>query len=55
MMKDIRVKVTTSDGLCTIWYERSKAKNAVEIINNRVYNQLCGLNIKEVDVSVIGG
>ena len=55
MMKDIRIKVTTGDGLCTIWYERSKAKNATEIINNRVYNQLCGLNIKEVDVSVIGG
>jgi hypothetical protein len=53
-MKDIRIKVTTNDGCCTIWYERSKAKNAVEIINNRVYNQLCGLNIKEVDVSVIG-
>lgn len=54
LMKDIRIKVTTGDGLCTIWYERSKAKNATEIINNRVYNQLCGLNIKEVDVSVIG-
>lgn len=53
-MKDIRIKVTTADGLCTIWYERSKAKNATEIINKRVYNQLCGLNIKEIDVSVIG-
>ena len=54
-MKDIRVKVTTGDGLCTIWYERSKAKNACDLINKRVYNQLCGLNIKEIEVDVIGG
>ena len=52
-MKDIRVKVTTFDGLCTIWYERSKLKNACDTISKRVYNQLCGLNIKEIEVSVI--
>jgi hypothetical protein len=52
-MKDIRIQVTTNDGCTTIWYERSKAQNACEKINDRVYNQLCGLNIKEVDVSVI--
>jgi len=52
-LKDIRVRVETYDGLCTIWYERSKLKNACDIISKRVYNQLCGLNIKEVNVSVI--
>lgn len=52
-MKDLRIKVTTGDGLCTIWYERTKAKCST--IQERVYNQLCGLNIKEIDVSVIGG
>ena len=52
-MKDIRIYVETYDGLCTIWYERSKLKNACDIISKRVYNQLCGLNIKEVQVSVI--
>ena len=53
-MKDIRIQVTTADGLTTIWYERSKLNNACDVINKRVYNQLCGLNIKEIDVSVIG-
>ena len=52
-LKDIRIYVETYDGLCTIWYERSKLKNACDIISKRVYNQLCGLNIKEVNVSVI--
>jgi len=52
-LKDIRIEVQTYDGLCTIWYERSKLKNACDIISKRVYNQLCGLNIKEVNVSVI--
>lgn len=51
-LKDIRIYVETADGCCTIWYERSKEKCAK--IQERVYNQLCGLNIKEIDVSVIG-
>ena len=50
-MKDIRIKVTTGDGLCTIWYERTKTKCST--IQERVYNQLCGLNIKEIEVSPI--
>jgi hypothetical protein len=53
-MKDIRVKVTTNDGCCTIWYERSKLKNPTEVICQRVNNQLVGLNLKSVEVSVIG-
>ena len=52
-MKDIRIRVETYDGCCTIWYERSKLKNPTEVICNRVTNQLMGLNIKEVNVSVI--
>ena len=51
-MKNYRIQVTTFDGLRTIWYEKSKAKKATEIICNRVLEQLCGLNIKEVDVSL---
>jgi len=51
MMKNYRIYVETFDGLCTIWYEKSKAKTADKIILNRVYNQLCGLNIKEIDVT----
>lgn len=52
-MKDIRIRVETYDGCCTIWYERSKLKNACDVICQRVTNQLMGLNIKEVNVSVI--
>ena len=51
-MKNYRIRVETFDGLCTIWYEKSKAKKATDIICKRVYDQLCGLNIKEIDVSV---
>ena len=50
LMKNYRVRVETFDGLCTIWYEKSKAKTADKLILNRVYNQLCGLNIKEISV-----
>jgi len=50
-MKNYRVRVETNDGCVTIWHEKSRAKNAHLLINNRVYNQLCGLNIKEVSVT----
>jgi hypothetical protein len=53
-MKDIRIQVETNDGCTTIWYERSKLKNACDVICNRVNNQLAGLNLKRVEVSVIG-
>jgi len=52
-MKDIRIEVQTYDGCITIWYERSKLKNACDSIHNRVLNQLAGLNLKRVEVSVI--
>ena len=51
-MKNYRVRVETNDGCVTVWYEKSKAKRACDLINNRVYNQLCGLNIKEVSVTL---
>ena len=51
-MKNYRVQVETNDGCVTTWYEKSKAKSAPTLINNRVYNQLCGLNIKEVSVTL---
>ena len=50
--KNFRIRVETNDGCVTVWYEKSRAKNATEVICDRVYNQLCGLNIKEVDVRV---
>lgn len=49
--KNYRVRVETYDGCVTIWYEKSKAKSASKLILNRVYNQLCGLNVKEVEVT----
>jgi len=51
IMKNYRVQVETYDGCVTIWYEKSKAKTADKLILNRVYNQLCGLNIKEISVN----
>jgi hypothetical protein len=50
VMKNYRVRVETNDGCVTVWYEKSKAKTADKLILNRVYNQLCGLNIKEISV-----
>ena len=50
-MKNYRVRVEAYDGCVTIWYEKSKAKSADKLILNRVYNQLCGLNIKEISVT----
>jgi hypothetical protein len=50
-MKTYRVRVETNDGCVTIWYEKSRANRACDLINNRVYNQLCGLNIKEIQVT----
>ena len=64
-MKDIRISVETADGCITIWYERAKLNKLVTIqkaqenvcakIQERVMNQLAGLNLKRVEVSVIGG
>jgi hypothetical protein len=51
-MKNYRIRVETYDGCTTIWYEKSKAKSADKLILNRVYNQLCGLNIKEIEVNL---
>ena len=51
MPKNYRVRVETNDGCVTFWYEKSAAKTACKLITNRVYNQLCGLNIKEVSVT----
>jgi len=49
--KNYRVRVETYDGLQTIWFEKSRAKSADKLILNRVYNQLCGLNVKEIEVT----
>ena len=52
-LKDIRIQVETYDGCRTIWYERSRLKNACDSIHDRVLKQLAGLNLKRVEVSVI--
>lgn len=51
-MQTVRIQVETNDGCRTIWYEKSKLKNPTEVICNRVNEQLCGLNIKRVEVSL---
>lgn len=51
-MQTVRIQVETNDGCRTIWYEKSKLKNPTEVINKRVNEQLCGLNIKRVEVSL---
>jgi len=51
-MKDIRIQVETWDGLQTIWYEKSRLKNPTDAICKRVNEQLCGLNIKRIEVSL---
>jgi hypothetical protein len=51
-MKTIRVQVETNDGCRTIWYEKSKLKNPIDAIHDRVLEQLAGLNLKRVEVSL---
>jgi len=53
IMKNYRIRVEAYDGCVTIWHEKSKAKSADKLILNRVYNQLCGLNIKEIEVTPV--
>lgn len=53
-MKEYRILVKTYDGCTTIWYEKSRAKNACDLISKRVGNQLQGLALKEIDVRLIG-
>jgi hypothetical protein len=51
-MKTIRVQVETNDGCKTIWYEKSRLKEPTESISKRVNQQLQGLNLKRVEVSL---
>ena len=51
-MKEIRVQVETNDGCKTIWYEKSKLKNPTGVICKRVNQQLCGFNLKRVEVTL---
>jgi len=51
-MKTIRIQVETNDGCTTIWYEKSRLKNPTQVICKRVNEQLSGLNLKRVNVSV---
>jgi len=54
-VKNYRITVETYDGLRTIWYEKSKAKKASSIICNRVGQQLCGLNVRRIEVDLVPG
>ena len=51
-LTEVKVRVETNDGCVTFWYENSRAKNPTEVVCNRVTNQLMGLNIKRVEVTV---
>ena len=51
-MKTVRVQVETYDGCKTIWYEKSRLKEPTKPISKRVMEQLSGLNIKRVEVSL---
>jgi hypothetical protein len=51
-VKTIRIQVETYDGCRTIWYEKSRLKNATEVISKRVNDQLGGLNLKRIEVSL---
>ena len=51
-MTEVKVRVETYDGCVTFWYEKSRVKNPTEVVCNRVTEQLMGLNIKEVSVTV---
>lgn len=51
-MKTVRIQVETYDGCRTIWYEKSCLKEPTKTISERVMDQLSGLNIKRVEVSL---
>lgn len=51
-MKTVRIQVETYDGCKTIWYEKSRLKEPTESISKRVNQQLQGLNLKRVEVSL---
>ncbi len=51
-MKTVRIQVETHDGCKTIWYEKSRLKEPTESISKRVNQQLQGLNLKRVEVSL---
>ena len=51
-MKTVRVQVETYDGCRTIWYEKSRLKEPTKSISERVMDQLSGLNIRRVEVSL---
>lgn len=52
MTQTIRIQVETWDGCSTIWYETSRLKNPTDVISKRVNKQLCGLNLRRIEVSL---
>jgi hypothetical protein len=51
-MKTIRIQVETYDGCKTIWYEKSRLKDPTKSISKRVQDQLSGLNVRRIEVSL---
>lgn len=52
-MQTYRIQVDTWDGCTTIWYEKSSLKrNPADKIARRVAEQLQGLNLHRIDVSL---
>jgi len=52
MTKTVRIQVETYDGCKTIWYEKSRLRKPTESISKRVQEQLAGLNIRRIEVSL---
>jgi hypothetical protein len=48
----VRIQVETYDGCRTIWYEKSRLREPTEPISKRVQEQLGGLNLKRIEVSL---
>jgi len=52
-IKLIKVTVELFDGKVTSWIESSRLKDPCPKINNRVLNQLNGLNVREVATELV--
>jgi hypothetical protein len=52
LMQTVRIEVETYDECRTIWYEKTRLKNPTDAICKRVGEQLSGLNIHRVTVTL---
>jgi len=52
MTQTVRIEVETYDQCRTIWYEKTRLKNPTDVICKRVGEQLAGLNLHRVSVTL---